>query len=51
MKYTKPTLEILQLETVDIITASNQGSITANNITITGPKDDFSWDFGDLVRQ
>ena len=53
MKYTKPMLEIIELETNDIILASGgeEGSITANGVTITGKKEDFSTDFGDLMGQ
>lgn len=55
MKYNKPTLEIIELETNDIILASGgegeEGSITANGVTITGKKEDFSTDFGDLMGQ
>jgi hypothetical protein len=50
MKYIKPELEIVELETNDIMTASGgEGSITVNGTTISGPKDDFSAFFGDLV--
>ena len=50
MKYTKPELEIIELETNDIMTASGgEGSITVNNTTITGPKDEFFAFFEDLV--
>ena len=49
MKYTKPTLEVVELEITDVIAASGeQGSITVDNTTITGPKDQFSVNFGDL---
>ena len=49
MKYIKPTLEIFELEISDVIAASGQeGSITVDNVTITGPKDQFSVNFGDL---
>lgn len=52
MKYIKPTLEIVELEVVDMITTSRgQGSITVGDTTITGPKDEFSGDFGDLTGQ
>ena len=49
MKYTKPMLEIFELETNDVIATSNQGSMTVDNVTITGPKDELSADFNDLV--
>ena len=49
MKYTKPTLEVVELEITDVIAASGeQGSITVDDTTITGPKDQFSVNFGDL---
>lgn len=49
MKYIKPTLEIFELETNDIMsTSGGEGSITVNGTTITGPKDQFSVNFGDL---
>ena len=49
MKYIKPTLEIVELEIKDVIAASGeQGSITVDDTTITGPKDQFSVNFGDL---
>ena len=47
MKYEKPIMEIFVLVTNDVIAASN-GSITADNITITGSKDEFSANFSDL---
>jgi lipopolysaccharide export system protein LptC len=50
MKYTKPMLEIFELETNDVIATSNQGSMTVDNVTITGPKDEFYADFSDLVE-
>ena len=38
MKYTKPTLEVVELEITDVIAASGeQGSITVDDTTITGP--------------
>ena len=50
MKYIKPTLEIHELETSDImLTSGGEGSITVDGVTITGPKDDFSVSFGDLL--
>ena len=50
MKYTKPTLEVVELEIKDVIAASGeQGSITVDDTTITGPKDSFSQDFDDLL--
>lgn len=50
MKYIKPTIEIFALETKDIVTASSgNGSITADNITITGKKDEFFVDFSELT--
>ena len=49
MKYTKPMLEIFEFETNDVIATSNQGSMTVDNVTITGPKDEFYADFSDLV--
>ena len=51
MKYIKPTFELVELEISDIIAASSeaeQGSITVDDTTITGPKNNFSVDFGDL---
>ena len=49
MKYIKPTLEIFELEISDVIAASGeQGSITVDDTTITGPKHQFSVDFGNL---
>ena len=49
MKYVKPTLEIFELEISDVIAASGeQGSITVDDVTITGPKNQFSINFGDL---
>ena len=48
MKYVKPTMEIFVLVTNDVIAASN-GSITADNITITGSKDEFFANFSDLL--
>ena len=49
MKYIKPTLEIFELEISDVIAASGQeGSITVDDVTITGPKNQFSVNFGDL---
>ena len=52
VKYVKPTLEAIELEECDIMLTSNgEGSITANGTTITGKKDDFSTDFGDLTTQ
>lgn len=49
MKYVKPIFEIVELEINDVIAASGeQGSITVDDTTITGPKDQFSVDFGDL---
>ena len=49
MKYIKPTLEIIELEISDVIAASGQeGSITVDDVTITGPKNQFSVNFGDL---
>ena len=49
MKYIKPTLEIFELEIKDVIAASGQeGSITVDDVTITGPKNQFSVNFGDL---
>ena len=49
MKYTKPMLEIFELETNDIITASGEGSMTVDNVTISGPQDEFYADFSELV--
>ncbi len=50
MKYIKPTLEIVELETADIMTTSGgEGSITVDDVTITGPKDQFSVFFDDLI--
>ncbi len=49
MKYTKPIFELVELEITDVIAASGeQGSITVDDTTITGPKDQFSVNFGDL---
>ena len=49
MKYIKPTLEIYELEANDIMsTSGGEGSITVDDVTITGPKDQFSVNFGDL---
>ena len=49
MKYIKPTIEVIELEISDVIAASGQeGSITVDDVTITGPKDQFSVNFGDL---
>ena len=49
MKYINPTLEIIELETSDVILASNnKGSITVGDTTIEGDKGDFSTDFGEL---
>lgn len=43
-------LEITELETNDIMSISGgeEGSITVNGTTITGPKNQFSVNFGDL---
>ena len=50
MKYTKPELDIIELETNDIMTASGgEGSITVNETTIKGPKDDFFALYEDLL--
>lgn len=49
MRYTKPQLEIVELETSDVILASSEGSMTVGEVTITGPQDEFAYDFGDLV--
>ena len=50
MKYIKPTFELVELEVTDVIAASGeQGSITVDDITITGPKDSFSQYFDDLL--
>lgn len=51
MKYTKPMLEIVKIEAQDILTSSieEQGSITSGEITITGPANEFSQYFEDLV--
>ena len=49
MKYIKPTIEVIELEISDVIAASGQeGSITVDDVTITGPKNQFSVNFGDL---
>ncbi|MBO4982973.1 MAG: hypothetical protein J6D23_02855 [Clostridia bacterium] len=50
MKYTKPQLEIFQLETNDIIASSGEATISVGDITITGPKDEFAFDFSDLLH-
>ena len=50
MKYTKPQLGMLELETSDVILTSGEGTMTVGDITITGPKHEFSSDFGDLLR-
>lgn len=50
MKYVKPSIEIIELETNDIMSGSNgQGSITANGTTITGKENEFSAFFEDLL--
>ncbi|MBQ4107970.1 MAG: hypothetical protein IJC80_01070 [Clostridia bacterium] len=50
MKYIKPTLEIVELEASDIMsTSGGEGSITVDDVTITGPKDSFSQYFDDLL--
>ncbi len=50
MKYTKPTLEIFELETNDIVaTSSAYDTITVGDITISGQKDEFFADFSDLL--
>ena len=50
MKYIKPTLEIFELEASDIMsTSGGEGSITVDDVTITGPKDSFSQYFDDLL--
>ncbi len=49
MKYVKPTIEIIELEAEDIMTASTQGSITVNGTTITGEENEFSAFFEDLL--
>ena len=50
MKYTKPTAEIFVVEAKDIITTSGeQGSITVDNVTITGPKEEFYANFIELL--
>lgn len=49
MKYIKPQLEKIELETDDIMLTSNEGTMTVGNITITGPQDEFSSDFNDLL--
>lgn len=50
MKYTKPIFELVELEVTDVIAASGeQGSITVDGTTITGPKDSFSQYFDDLL--
>jgi hypothetical protein len=51
MKYVKPTIEIFILESEDILSTSDttEGSITADNITITGKKEEFFANFSDLL--
>lgn len=50
MKYTKPIFEIIEIETNDVITASmGTGEITANGVTIKGPKDEFYANFSELL--
>mgnify|MGYP003435652763 CR=1 FL=1 len=50
MKYVKPTIEIFAIEAQDVLTASNiKDSITADNITITGNKEEFFANFSDLI--
>ncbi len=50
MKYIKPMIEVLKLETEDIMVASNgQGSITVGGTTINGKEDEFSTPFEDLL--
>lgn len=49
MKYVTPTIEIVKLETNDIMTASGEGSMTANGTTITGKENEFSAFFDELL--
>ena len=49
MKYTKPQLEIFQLETNDVVASSGYKSITVGDTTITGLGDEFAADFSDLL--
>ena len=50
MKYIKPTIEVIELEISDVIAASGQeDSITVDDVTITGPKDQFFANFSDLL--
>ena len=50
MKYVKPTLEITEMETNDIMLASGEGTITVGETTITGKKHEFASDFSDLLK-
>ena len=50
MKYVKPTLEVAEIETSDImLTSGGEGEITANGVTINGKKDEFAVDFSELT--
>jgi hypothetical protein len=52
MRYEKPSIEITEFETQDVVTASltsnGQGSITSGDRTIEGEEGTFSALFGDL---
>lgn len=52
-KYEAPTLELLEVESQDIVTASmvsnGEGSITVGETTITGEEGTFSALFGELL--
>ena len=50
MKYIKPQLEKYDIETSDIILTSGEGSMTVGDVTVTGQKDEFSFDFGDISK-
>ena len=49
MKYTKPQLEIFELETNDVVASSGYDTMTVGDVTISGPKDEFYADFNDLL--
>ncbi len=53
MRYETPSIEISELDTIDVITASvtsnGQGSITSGDRTIEGEEGTFSALFGDLL--
>ena len=49
MKYSTPKIEYVEVETQDIMSASREGSLTIGDTTITGPQDDFSVGYSDLL--